>query len=153
MEYKCEYVRKPGAKVFTAIVLILTAITIFLVAYATKKTIAYVHMLDENYETDSTQMGEGSGYDETTDFTEGTGWDASVNENRSKVRISVDMANIRTGPGQENNVICEAAKGKEFITTGNVIPASNGTPWYEIYIDEEMTQTGWASAKVIELIG
>lgn len=66
--------------------------------------------------------------------------------------ISVSSANIRSGPGTEYDVLTTAKKGDTFIATGNQETVSNGTIWYEIYLDQEMTQTGWASQKVIALL-
>lgn len=63
--------------------------------------------------------------------------------------ITVDSANIRSGPGVDYGIISAASKGDTFIATGNQETASNGRIWYEIYLDEEMTQTGWGSQKVI----
>lgn len=64
--------------------------------------------------------------------------------------ISVDAANIRSGPGTDYDVMAAAKLGDMFTATGNQETASNDRIWYEIYLDEGMVQTGWASEKVIE---
>ncbi len=67
--------------------------------------------------------------------------------------ITASSANIRSGPGTDYDVITTAPKGEVFAATGNQETASNGRIWYEIYLDVEMTQTGWASQKVIDFCG
>lgn len=67
-----------------------------------------------------------------------------------EMEIIESEANIRSGPGKDYDVITTAKKGEIYIATGNEEKASNGRTWYEIYIDEDMTQTGWASQKVID---
>lgn len=64
--------------------------------------------------------------------------------------ISVDAANIRSGPGTDYGVVAAAKLGDMFTAIGNQETASNDRIWYEIYLDAGMTQTGWASEKVIE---
>ena len=64
--------------------------------------------------------------------------------------ITVESANIRTGPGVDYGVVTVASMGDTFVASGNQEEASNGRIWYEIYLDEEMTQIGWASQSVIE---
>ena len=64
--------------------------------------------------------------------------------------ITARSANIRSGPSTDYNVVTTASKGTAFVATGQQETASNGGIWYEIYLDDEMTQTGWASQKVID---
>ncbi len=64
--------------------------------------------------------------------------------------INVANANIRTGPGTEYEVITVTTEGTIFYGTGNEVVNDSGRLWYEIYVDEERTQIGWASEKVIE---
>lgn len=64
--------------------------------------------------------------------------------------INTDSANIRSGAGTDYSVVATANMGDTFYATGNQATASNGRIWHEIYLDEELTQTGWASEKVIE---
>ncbi len=64
--------------------------------------------------------------------------------------ITVDTANIRYGPGTDYDVIMTAARGEGFSGTGAEEMADNGRVWYEIYINNENCQTGWASSVVIE---
>ena len=64
--------------------------------------------------------------------------------------ITESSANIRSGPGTDYDVVTTASQGDIFVATGNQETASNGRIWYEIYLDDEMTQTGWASQKIID---
>lgn len=64
--------------------------------------------------------------------------------------ITESSANIRSGPGVDYDVVTTASQGDIFVATGNQETASNGRIWYEIYLDDEMTQTGWASQKIID---
>jgi hypothetical protein len=64
--------------------------------------------------------------------------------------ITAKSANIRSGPGKDYDVVTTAKKGDTFTATGNQETASNDRIWYEIYLDDEMSQTGWASQKVID---
>ena len=63
--------------------------------------------------------------------------------------ITKSAANIRSGPGTDYGVVDTATQGQTYVATGIQETASNGSIWYEIYLDDEMTQTGWASEKVI----
>ena len=65
-------------------------------------------------------------------------------------KITAGNANIRSGPGTEYNVIANATAETIFYGTGNETINASGRVWYEIYLDEERTQIGWASEKVIE---
>lgn len=64
--------------------------------------------------------------------------------------ITAGSANIRSGPSTDYEIVANASKGTTFVATGQQETASNGGIWYEIYLDDEMTQTGWASQKVID---
>lgn len=64
--------------------------------------------------------------------------------------ITESSANIRSGPGTDYDVVTTASQGDEFIATGNQETASNGRIWYEIYLDEDKTEVGWASQKIID---
>lgn len=64
--------------------------------------------------------------------------------------ITEGSSNIRSGPSVDYDALTVASKGDTFIATGNMETASNGRVWYEVYLNEDRTQTGWASAKVIE---
>ncbi len=65
--------------------------------------------------------------------------------------INVDSANIRSGPGTGYDVIANGKNGEGFMATGNLETASGGGEWYEIYLSEDRTATGWVSAKVVSL--
>ncbi len=65
--------------------------------------------------------------------------------------ITASSANIRAGVGTSYAVVATGVQGETFVATGNQETTSSGNVWYEIYLDEEKTKTGWASQKVIEL--
>ena len=67
------------------------------------------------------------------------------------ITITASAANIRTAPGTNSDVITTAVQGTVFIGTGNVSQTESGTLWYELWLDEERTQTGWASETVLSL--
>ena len=64
--------------------------------------------------------------------------------------ITASSANIRAGVGTSYDVVATGVQGETFVATGNQETTSSGNVWYEIYLDEEKTKTGWASQKVIE---
>ena len=68
------------------------------------------------------------------------------------VIIAKNEANIRKGPGSNNDVVMTAKPGTEFIGTGKSEYAENGGLWYEIYIDSDKTATAWASEQVIQKV-
>ncbi len=70
-------------------------------------------------------------------------------EERVNMVISVSSANIRQGPSTDYEVVTVGMQGEVFVATGGEEMASNGTIWYEIYLDEEMVETAWASEKVL----
>ncbi len=65
--------------------------------------------------------------------------------------ITASSANIRAGVGTSYDVVATGVQGETFVATGNQETTSSGNVWYEIYLDEEKTMTGWASQKVIML--
>lgn len=65
--------------------------------------------------------------------------------------ITVGYANIRAGIGTNHDIVKVSPEGTTFLATGEQDLAENGSTWYEIYLDEEKTQTGWASEKVIAI--
>lgn len=67
-----------------------------------------------------------------------------------RLTVNVDAANIRSGPGTANGVIASGKRGESFAVTGNEEKTSGGGIWYEIYLDEAKTSTGWVSSKVVE---
>ena len=58
-------------------------------------------------------------------------------------------ANIRSGPGVDYEVKSEVSQGQSLVTTGNQEKASNGRTWYEVFLNEDQTETGWISESVI----
>lgn len=70
----------------------------------------------------------------------------STDEDKSYT-ISVDNANIRSGPGTEYEVVSSGEMGDTFAATGKVESSDDGE-WYEIYLDAGKSKSGWVSAKV-----
>ena len=66
--------------------------------------------------------------------------------------ITEGNSNIRSGPGTSHDVLRVADEGETFIATGNEDVKSSGSVWYEVYLNEEGTETGWASQKVIRFV-
>ena len=66
------------------------------------------------------------------------------------VVITADIANIRSGPGKDKEVIITANQKATFVATGKQETLSDGEIWYELYIDADLNETGWASQKVID---
>lgn len=64
--------------------------------------------------------------------------------------ISASAANIRSGPGTDYEVVTQAREGDFFEGTGNV-ETSGERIWYQIYLDDSHTDTGWVSDKVVLL--
>jgi len=81
----------------------------------------------------------------------------SIDDTTEKVKepeiiyiVTASYINIRENAGVDYPSITTAAKGDELIGTGNKKEAENGRPWYEVYLTEEKTDTGWVSSKVSE---
>ena len=65
--------------------------------------------------------------------------------------ITVPEANIRSGAGKDNGIVTMAHEGDTLAATGNEEVSADGDTWYEIYLDEDRQQTGWASQVVIKV--
>lgn len=76
--------------------------------------------------------------------------EATTQEEVRIFTVSVDAANIRSGAGKSNGVIASGKRGETFAATGNEEQTSGGSTWYEIYLDDSRTSTGWVSDKVVE---
>ncbi len=63
-----------------------------------------------------------------------------------------ETSNIRSGPGQNYDVVMRVNPGEEYVATGNKQTDStgNGWTWYEIYLDEDHQQTGWGSQWILD---
>lgn len=64
--------------------------------------------------------------------------------------ITIDSANIRSGPSTSHEILTVASREDIFIATGNQETASNGGIWYEIYLNDEHSDTGWVNASIVE---
>lgn len=78
------------------------------------------------------------------------GMDGNDKSNLILFSITAEFANVRVGPGTNYEVLLTVPRGTEFYGTGNEKPANSGRIWYEIYINEAHSETGWASEVVIE---
>lgn len=109
---------------------------------------------EDNYQETYNDYSSDNGFD-NDDYSSDDGFDSdNYSEENLPVGdtmvITVSSANIRSGPSTDYKVVTTASKGDTFVATGEQETASNGRIWYEIYINDEMTQTGWASQKVID---
>jgi len=68
-----------------------------------------------------------------------------------KVRVIVEEGNVRSGAGTEYDVVTSVHLGEEYIATEKTETAGNGQIWYEIFLDENKTSTGWMSGKIAEI--
>ena len=64
--------------------------------------------------------------------------------------ITASAANIRSGPGTGYEVVAQAPQGRQLTGTGNW--QLMDSVWYELYLDDSRTATGWASEKVLKQI-
>ncbi|WP_320956976.1 SH3 domain-containing protein [Enterocloster asparagiformis] len=64
--------------------------------------------------------------------------------------ITASAANIRSGPGTGYEVVAQAPQGRQLTGTGNW--QQMDSVWYELYLDDSRTTTGWASEKVLKQI-
>ncbi len=62
--------------------------------------------------------------------------------------VTVDAANIRSGPGKDHEVVSSRENGETLAGTGKEENTSDGT-WYEIYINDDRSKTGWISSQVV----
>ena len=62
--------------------------------------------------------------------------------------VTVENANIRSGPNKD--IIDSASYGDIFYWTGKEEQINNGNAWYEVYLDDDKTRTGWLHSSVIE---
>lgn len=66
--------------------------------------------------------------------------------------ITVDMANVRSGPGTDKDVIATATRNQRFEGTGKQEIVQGDTLWYEIFLDKYINMTGWVSSEVVDLV-
>ena len=108
-----------------------------------------VHAVELEKEEPNYYVERTNNNDESTEETEA----ASIvldNEPTVIYVITAETANIRSGPSTDYEVINTASRGDRFFGTGNDEEAGNGKVWYEIYVNEEQSETGWASSAIIE---
>ncbi|WP_035776291.1 SH3 domain-containing protein [Butyrivibrio sp. VCB2001] len=66
------------------------------------------------------------------------------------ISIIVPDGNVRSGPGTGYDAISVVHENEKYIYTGNHEKPSSRV-WYEIYLDEERTETGWVSSLIAEI--
>lgn len=76
--------------------------------------------------------------------------DASQEETESAPAAYIVNGNIRTDAGTDFDLIQSADPTKEYASTGNSKTGTDGDTWYEIYLDDEKTQTGWVHSSIAE---
>lgn len=57
---------------------------------------------------------------------------------------------VRTGPGKNNDAICETSEGDYIMGTGNFEVNDAGNTWYEVYIDNFCDRTGYIFSGGVE---
>ncbi len=70
------------------------------------------------------------------------------------VTISVSEINLYNGAGsKDNDVIATAKRGEMFVMTGNSGKSADGDgrTWYEIYLDDNKSETAWVSGKAVQV--
>lgn len=93
-----------------------------------------------------------SGYEVMTDEN-GTDNELETTTQNIEERLMIiikESSNIRSGPGVEYEVVTVVHKDDIFIFTGNQTTLPSGATWYEVYLDEEKSKSGWASEVVIK---
>lgn len=67
------------------------------------------------------------------------------------LEITASSANVRAGASTDYEVVTVVSQGTVLEMTGNEQTTENGTKWYEVYLDADKTEVGWASEKVLKL--
>ena len=65
--------------------------------------------------------------------------------------VAVDAANISSGPGTDYGAVGGARRDDVLVLTGNSQDTGGGSVWYEVFLDPEMTQTGWISGSLLQI--
>lgn len=155
-EQKKKFLKKQIGKVLVNTICTVITIIIIVPIFATIGSYGSMlgsSMTQHNWDlTDNQQsvvMDAGVYKDENIGGTINTGVEESVAVDKVVLVITVKSANIRAGAGTDYDVIRTASQGMTFFSTGNQKKAENGRIWYEIYLNEECTELGWASETVI----
>ncbi|ETP73556.1 SH3 domain-containing protein [Lachnospiraceae bacterium JC7] len=77
-----------------------------------------------------------------------SGSNSESSKSEKSYTVTVDAANIRSGPGTDYDVVSSRENGETLTGTGKEEKASDGS-WYEIYLSADRSSTGWVSAKVV----
>ena len=93
-------------------------------------------------------------YEENVDFSDAE--EEQENEGTSisvvgYVEITAKSANIRSGASTDYEVVTVVSQGTVLQMTGKEQVAANGSTWYELYLNADKTEVGWASEKVLKV--
>ena len=95
------------------------------------------------YERELESMMEAAATEEAEEETEEAEYASAV--------VAVDAANIRSGPGTDYGAVGGARRDDVLVLTGNSQDTGGGSVWYEVFLDPEMTQTGWISGSLLQI--
>lgn len=92
-------------------------------------------------------------YDSDADYKESTtkNIEETVVEVEKVMIFTKDSSNIRSGPGTEYQSIMVVTEGSTLLGTGKTVISDKGTVWYELYMNTEKTEFGWASELVVKV--
>lgn len=142
-QYRKRYFRKKISQMIGNICcVIVLSVAVFLGAKAVRTADNKVQDAKETLEAEFSASAE-------TDTVAAGESAESEEEPEVLLQVTANSANVRTGPGTDYEAFTTISGGETYVATGNEAVASNGSTWYEIYLDEEKTETGWASEKVI----
>lgn len=103
-------------------------------------------------------FSEATGYFQPSVEQEESVWDISEQEESEEestvfgyLEITAASANVRAGASTDYEVVTVVSQGTVLEMTGNEQTTENGTKWYEVYLDADKTEVGWASEKVLKL--
>lgn len=103
-------------------------------------------------------FSEATGYFQPSVEQEEAVWDISEQEESEEestvfgyLEITASSANVRAGASTDYEVVTVVSQGTVLEMTGNEQTTENGTKWYEVYLDADKTEVGWASEKVLKL--
>lgn len=103
-------------------------------------------------------FSEATGYFQPSVEQEESVWDISEQEESEEestvfgyLEITASSANVRAGASTDYEVVTVVSQGTVLEMTGNEQTTENGTKWYEVYLDADKTEVGWASEKVLKL--
>lgn len=67
------------------------------------------------------------------------------------VEITAGAANIRSGPSTDYEIIEVIQQGTVLERTGQKQIGSDGSTWYELYLNSEKTKVGWGNEQILRI--